>query len=302
MKIVLLGCGYLGYNLANELYKKYPDLTCAGIEGPYSALMYQRFVALDAFDFEQLKQIDFKDAIVIDAISTVDNHEKSNEEDIVLDALEEKYTQLLKQLKQLNAKQYVFISSAAVYGNTTEPVDEETPPNPVNFYTRSRVRLEKTIEKGPLDYLILRLASPYGGFRMTNKRQGVIPILIEKALDGDEFEMLKEESTVRDYFYMTDFANAIELLLENEVSNEIVNVGSGNCYSLKNIIEVVKRTTGESVKIKKIETDVNILDSVSLDISKLQRRTGFDCEVGITTGVYRELNRILNGRENKKKY
>jgi len=296
MKIVMLGCGYLGYNLTHELISWCPDIFCAGVESPYSALMYQRYTAVNVFNDEQLSTIDFKDAVVIDTISTVDNHEKSDDEESAIALLEEKYRHLLEKLKQLGAKKYIFISSGAVYGNRTEPADEDTPTDPINFYTRSRVRLEEVIENGPLDYLILRLASPYGGFRMTNKRQGVIPILLEKALDQEVFEMLKDEETVRDYFYMSDFARAIQLLLENEVSNEIINVGSGKGYSLGKIIEVVKRTTGETVKINKIHPDVPILDGVMLNVDKLRRRTGFECEVGITTGVYRELNRILNSR------
>ena len=296
MKLVLLGCGYLGYNLTCQLSQTFADLTCIGTESPYSALMYQRFTAVDVFCPKQLDAVDFQDAIVIDTISTVDNHAKSDEEEPLLAALEEKYRNLLDQLKEKGVQKYIFVSSGAVYGNTTVPVNEETPVQPVNLYTRSKVRLEEVVKNGPLDYLILRLASPYGGFRMTNKRQGVIPILLEKALDGEVFEMLKDESTVRDYFYITDFAKAIELLLENEVSNEIINVGSGKGYSLKSIIEVVKRTTGEAVKIKKIKPDVTILDGVILDIGKLQRRTGFECEIGITSGVYKELNRILVSR------
>lgn len=296
MKVVLLGCGYLGYNLTDQLAKIFDDLVCVGSESAYSALMYQRFTAIDVFSDEKLTTIDFKDAIVIDTISTVDNHAKSDEEETLLLELEDKYQHLLNHLYDLGAKKYIFISSGAVYGNATEPVDEEAPVNPMNLYTRSKVRLEQVVQNGPLDYLILRLASPYGGFRTTNKRQGVIPILLEKALDGQVFEMLKDESTIRDYFYITDFAQAIELLLENEVSNEILNVGSGKGYSLKSIMEVVRRTTGEAIKIKKIKPEVTILDGVILNTDKLYRRTGFVCEIGITSGVYKELNRILVGR------
>lgn len=296
MKVILLGCGYLGYNLTDQLKHVYQDLKCIGAESAYSALMYQRFTSVDVFCPQQLATVDFKDAIVIDTISTVDNHAKSNDEETLLMDLEQKYQQLLGYLKEAGARKYVFISSGAVYGNATEPIDEDYPVKPVNLYTRSKVRLEHVVEQGEIDYLILRLASPYGGFRMTNKRQGVIPILIEKALDGAVFEMLKDESTVRDYFYITDFAKAIELLLENEVSNEIINVGSGKGYSLKSIIEVVKRTTGEQVKIKKVKPEVTILDGVILNTDKLKRRTGFECEIGITSGVYKELNRILAGR------
>ncbi len=297
MKIILLGCGYLGYNLSEELCDKFQNLLCIGLQSPYSALMYQRYQYVDVFNESNMKNIDFKDAIVIDALSTIDNHAVEAQEEKIISKLESSYLGLLTQLKAQGAKKFVFFSSGAVYGSTVIPADEEATLNPVNFYARGTLRLEKLIQEGPLDYLILRLASPYGGFRMTNKRQGVIPILLEKALNNDTFEMLKDENAVRDYFYITDFANALGLLIENEVSNEIINVGSGKGYSLKTIIEVVERTTGEKINIEKMNCEADLVDSVCLDIDKLQRRTGFDCEVTITSGVYKELNRILNNRK-----
>lgn len=296
MKIILLGCGYLGYNLTNELSQKVTDLMCIGSEGAYSALMYRYFNALDVFDEAAMSKIDFNDAIVIDTISLLDNHAKSDDEEKVLCEFEKKYHQLLNQLKRQGAKRFAFISSGAVYGNAIEPMNETCPICATNLYTKMKIRLEKSIIDGPLDYLIIRLASPYGGFRMTDKRQGVIPILIEKALNGTPFEMLKDATTVRDYFYMSDFANAIYLLAEKEINNEIVNVGSGKGYSLSSIMEVVKRTTGHDVIVNKVESDVPILDGVILNVDKLKRLTDFDCEISITTGVYNEVRRILTGR------
>ena len=301
MKIIILGCGYLGYNLTNYLSQWYPKLICIGNEGSYSALMYQRFTSVNVFDQERLARIDFEDAIVLDTIALLDNHAHSDQEEKVLQELKIKYSLLLKQLKEKRIRRYIFISSGAVYGNTNQPADESQLVSPMNLYARSKVMVEQLIEQGSLDYLILRLASPYGGFRMTDKRQGVIPILIEKALDHQPFEMLKEKTTIRDYFYISDFAQAIKLLLEYEVSNEIINVGSGKGYSLASIIDVVKRTTGESVIVCKTEPEVVILDKIVLNVDKLRQRTGFDCEIGITSGVYRELDRIRTDRNRGKK-
>ncbi len=296
MKIVVLGCGYLGYHLSEALGKTHDNVLCIGIQSAYSALMYKHYQYVDVFDESALRQIDFKDAVVIDALSFVDNHASSDEEELVIANLEHRYEKLLRLLKECGVAKYIYISSGAVYGNISHSMSEDAIPRPLNLYGRCKVRLEQTIMQSSIDYLILRLASPYGGFRMTNKRQGVIPILIEKALDQKVFEMLKPQETVRDYFYFTDLVKAVELLLINQVKNEIINVGSGKGYSLKTIIEVVERTTGEKVQIERIRSQCEIVDSISLDISKLQRLTGFECEITITTGVYLELHRILNLR------
>ena len=62
------------------------------------------------------------------------------------------------------------------------------------------------IRQSGLPYLILRLANPYGGHQTTDKKQGVIPILIEKALSHEAFEMWASPHSSRDYIYIEDFA------------------------------------------------------------------------------------------------
>ena len=67
---------------------------------------------------------------------------------------------------------------------------EDAPLHPITLYARSKTRCERVIRQSGLPYLILRLANPYGGHQTTDKKQGVIPILIEKALSHEAFEML----------------------------------------------------------------------------------------------------------------
>ncbi len=300
MKVIILGCGYLGYNLSEELKPYVDDLLCIGMHSPYSAMMYKHYQNIDVFDNEQLNKIDFTDAVVLDCLANIDNHAKDNDEESLICELEEKYRTLLNKLREKKALKYVFISSGALYGCTEEPATEMDSVSPVNFYGRSKLRLEKCIQEGPLDFLILRLASPYGGFRMTDNRQGVIPILIESAFNNTPFEMLKSENTIRDYLHITDFAKAVNLLIENEVSNEILNVGSGTGYSLKSIIEIVERTTGEAIELYHVDCEVDLVDCVNLCIDKLRNRTGFECEVTITAGIYREVIRIYNDKKRTK--
>ena len=179
MKIILLGCGYLGYNLASLLSQE-AETKIIGLPSPYMPLC-SNFREINAFSARDLDQVDFEDAVVIDTISLLANNARSEDEEKTLCEVEKKYEFLLCQLKQRGARLFIFMSSGGtVYGNAAEPICEDAPLHPITLYARSKTRCEQVIRQSALPYLILRLANPYGGHQMTDKKQGVIPILIEK--------------------------------------------------------------------------------------------------------------------------
>ncbi|MDY3233585.1 MAG: NAD-dependent epimerase/dehydratase family protein, partial [Erysipelotrichaceae bacterium] len=143
-----------------------------------------------------------------------------------------------------------------------------------------------------LDYLILRLSNPYGGYQISGKRQGVIPILIRKAYQNDPFEMWIDGDSIRDYFYITDLAQAIRLLIQKEISREIINVGSGIGTSLNEVIHLVEETTGHQIHIVPKSSDVPVVKAIVLDISKLERLTGYQPSVSMQEGIAMENERI----------
>lgn len=291
MKVVFLGGGYLGYNLSVLLKEKY-DVELWGIDSPYTSLS-DSFHKVNAFDSEAMKQMALEDAIIVDTVSLVSNDAKSEDEDTILENVKEKYQTLFSVLKEGKVKRFVFFSSGGtVYGKSNAKAKEDDALLPMSLYAKSKVMLENLLKESGLDYLILRLSNPYGGYQLAGKRQGVVPILVRSSLLEEPFHLWTKEDSIRDYFYIDDLANAIHLLIQNDIHHEIVNVGSGKGTSLKEVIDIVESETNKKIQIVHENSDVLIVDSIILDIHKLETLTGYTAKVSLKEGIQQEIQRI----------
>lgn len=290
MRIIFLGCGYLGSNLSRILSEQY-DVEIWGIESPYSK-KESKFRLVDVLNPEVFSGQDFSDAVVIDTMGIVANNQRVDDEDEALADLRRRYGAMLEVLKTKPVRLFVFLSSGGtVYGNQSEAVKETDDLNPENLYARSKVMEEKMIRESGIPYLIIRLSNPYGGYQVVEKRQGVIPILIRRVFKEEPFEQWVSSETMRDYIYIDDFAAAISLLLRNGVVNEIVNVGSGIGTSLGTLIAESEKAVGKTLNIIS-EAGETVIGNNRLDISKLKQLTGFEPVVSIQEGIRRETERI----------
>lgn len=289
MKIIFLGCGYLGYNLS-ELLKEYYDVKIVGLESPYTKFV-NNFEYCDAFNTDFGK--DFEDAIVFDTISILANNAKSDREDEKLLEVSTMYESMFARLKSAGIKKYYYLSSGGtIYGDSALPIAETQAIHPTTLYAKSKAVIEEKLIQSGLDYVILRLSNPYGGYQITDKKQGVIPIYIERTLTHQEFELWGELGTVRDYIYIDDFARAIHLCISQDVTCEIVNIGSGQGNSLKEIFDEVQNLTTMQTQLKVTASVVALVDSIVLDISKLKKLTGFEPSISLHEGIKREIIRI----------
>ena len=291
MRVIILGCGYLGYNLYG-LLKDHFETELWGIESPYSALVPE-MTMVNAFDPGAMAEQDLKDAVVIDAIGLIANNASAENEEDALNRIYIPYIRLIDSLKSGGVRLFVFFSSGgAIYGNTDKPIAEDQPIAPMSLYAKSKAGIEDLIKTSDIPYLILRLSNPFGGYQIAEKKQGVIPILIRKALLGETFEMYVSGDSVRDYFYISDLGKAIHGLLESEAVNETVNVGSGQGTSLYETIRLVETSTGRSITIVEKTLDVPVVQSIVLNIDKLKRLTGYEPEVSLQEGIVLETERI----------
>ena len=296
MRVIILGCGYLGYNLY-ELLKQRFETELWGIESPYSPLVPE-MINVNAFDPGAMAEQNLKDAVVIDAIGLIANNASAENEEEALNRLYIPYSRLITSLKLGGVSRFVFFSSGGtIYGNTDLPISEDHPIAPMSLYARSKAGIEDLIRKSDLPYLILRLSNPYGGYQIAEKKQGVIPILIRRALRNEPFEMYVSGDSVRDYFYISDLGQAVTGLLECGAVNDTVNVGSGQGTSLHEIIRLVQEATGETVSIIQKASEMPVVQSIVLNIEKLKRLTGYEPAVSLREGIAEETLRIKKETE-----
>ena len=174
---------------------------------------------------------------------------------------------LIEMMEEFNVRKIVFSSSAAVYGEPKEiPISEEHPCAPTNPYGETKWIIEKVLQtfhdEGKLNFISLRYfnaagADPEGELGEDHSPEThLIPIVIKAGLEGTSVPVFGSDyntpdgTCIRDYIHVSDLAQAHILALRKLEQGEIsgvYNLGNGNGYSVREVIETVKKVTGRKV-------------------------------------------------------
>lgn len=177
--------------------------------------------------------------------------------------------QLLEIIKEFDVNKMVFSSSAAVYGEPMEiPIKEDHPCVPTNPYGETKLIFEKILEAcfqaGKMSYISLRYfnaagADPEGELGEDHSPEThLIPLVLGAALSGSPVHIFGTDydtpdgTCVRDYIHVTDLSHAHILALQKLEHGQycgIYNLGNGNGYSVKEVIDVSKKVTGKKIAV-----------------------------------------------------
>ncbi len=175
---------------------------------------------------------------------------------------------LLHTMLKHNVEHIIFSSSCAVYGEPeTLPITEKEDIEPVSPYGKTKrafeIMLEDYQSAYDFNYVSLRYAAgadPDGEIGEDhNPETHLIPIIIEAALGlRDQIEIYGTDydtpdgTCVRDYIHVMDLAQGHILALDKlftEGGGYVYNMGSEDGYSVREMIEAVKKTTGRNIKV-----------------------------------------------------
>jgi len=178
---------------------------------------------------------------------------------------------LLECCVATGVKNFVFSSTAAVYGIPADSFAAETSPTaPINAYGTSKLMSEWMLRdvaaSSPLRYVALRYFNVAGsdtGGRIgqaTAKATLLVKVACEAAVGkrshvsvyGTDFET-KDGTGVRDYIHVEDLATAhLDALdyLRKGGSPQVLNVGYGRGYSVREVLKSVERVAGRSLDIR----------------------------------------------------
>jgi len=175
---------------------------------------------------------------------------------------------LLKAMKKYDINNIVFSSTAATYGEPENtPILESDKTMPTNPYGESKLAVEKMFKwcdnAYGLKYTVLRYfnvagAHPSGEIGEDhNPETHLIPIILQVALGkrekigiyGEDYPT-PDGTCIRDYIHVMDLADAHILALKRLMSggnSETFNLGNGEGFSVKEVIEVTRKVTGHSI-------------------------------------------------------
>ena len=175
---------------------------------------------------------------------------------------------LLESMTAHHVDKLVFSSSAAVYGEPQScPVREGKPTVPTNCYGETKLAIEKMLywASGAHDLRFTALryfnacgAQPDGSIGEAHSPEThLIPLILRTAagqrgnflIYGDDYDT-PDETCIRDYIHVCDLAQAHILAMDYLAGggeSDVFNLGSGNGFSVKEVLEEARRVTGRAI-------------------------------------------------------
>lgn len=171
---------------------------------------------------------------------------------------------ILESLKKLNRPcKLIYVSSADVYGRQlpdSYPLVESILPNPVNPYSASKLSAEVYCRQyaAVTKYLEIMIARPFNHIGVGQRKEFVIPNFCQQIIDSANSSnseiLVGDISSTRDFLDVRDVVRAYITLAKSGVSGEIYNICSNVETSIQEILEILIRLSGTSIKLTKDPT------------------------------------------------
>lgn len=205
-------------------------------------------------------------------------------------------------------KHFIFSSTAAVYGNPKEnPVSETAAPAPMSPYGSSKlmteIMLADTARAHPLSYVALRYfnvagADPQGRTgQSTPRATHLIKVACETALGqrpqmevfGTDYDTV-DGTCVRDYIHVKDLARAhmaALAYLEAGGTSDIFNCGYSRGYSVRQVIDAVKRVSGVDFPVRLAPRRAGDPAAIVAASAKIRATLGWEPKLDDLDGIVR---------------
>jgi UDP-glucose 4-epimerase len=301
MKILITGgAGYIGSHIVKALGEAgydllvYDNLSTGHDWAVLSGRLVRGELADRMFIVKTLKA--FRPAAVIHLAASIQVEESVREplayyRNNVVSTLN-----LVEAMLETGVRRLIYSSTAAVYGIPEKiPVDEMAPLAPINPYGASKAMVEKILadlaRTEEFHYCALRYfnvagADPESRIGQTYREATHLITRALKTAKGEQSRLLvygtdyptPDGTCIRDYIHVDDIASAHVLALEHLLEidgTEIMNCGYGHGYSVREVVDVVRKVTGIDFPVT--ETDRRAGDPPALiaDSRRLRRLTGW---------------------------
>ena len=175
--------------------------------------------------------------------------------------------QLIETARICGVKRFVLSSTAAVYATNDAPLSEVSPIDPANAYGFTKLAIEQALDWYRriygMHFAALRYFNACGALAGRGEahqpESHLIPLVLKVALGQSEAASIfgtdyptPDGTCIRDYIHIADLVSAHLLALEalDERDGLIFNLGNGNGYSVRQVIETARRVTGHPIPIQ----------------------------------------------------
>ena len=270
------GAGYIGSHAVNVLGERGHELLIYDnlSTGHPWALLHGSLAKGDLADRERLKDrlASFRPEAVIHFAASIEVEESVREplkyyENNVVNTMN-----LLQAMTGLGIRNFIYSSSAAVYGNPKDiPVNEAADPKPINPYGTTKAMIEQVLQDlaaaKDFRYIALRYFNVAGAdpesrigqdYRnpthlITRALKTALGTYEKLAVFGADYPT-PDGTCIRDYIHVDDLARAHALVLDYLIAagrSDVMNCGYGHGFSVKEVVAAAKKVTGVDFPVVK---------------------------------------------------
>lgn len=315
--LVTGGAGFIGGNFLHIMVNKYPNdqyvcidaLTYAGnmetlepiMNKPNFKFVHENICNREAV-FKLFEEEHFDYVINFAAESHVDRSIENPEIFLKTNILGTQV--LMDACRKYGIKRYHQVSTDEVYGDL--PLDrpdlyftEETPIHTSSPYSASKAGADLLVlayhRTFKLPVTISRCSNNYRPYHFPEK---LIPLMIQKALKNEPLPVYGNGSNVRDWLYVGDHCNAIDLIVRNGKDGEVYNIGGHNERSNVEVVRTILKALNKSETLITYVKDRPGHDlRYAMDPTKIETELGWKLEYNFDSGIQETIKWNLNHQD-----
>ncbi len=311
--LVTGGAGFIGSNFLNKMVRKYTDdqwvcldaLTYAGNMESIEVLDYKnfRFVHENIINRNKIYKLFEKEHFDYVINFAAESHvDRSVTNPGIFVHTNVVGTQvLLDACRKYRIKRYHQVSTDEVYGDlpleaTNEYFREDSPIKPSSPYSASKASADFLVlayhRTFGLPVTVSRCSNNYGPYQFPEK---LIPLMIQRAQNNEPLPVYGKGLNVRDWLYVEDHCDAIDLIVRNGKDGNIYNVGGHNERNNIQVVKAILKALDKPESLIHYVTDRPGHDlRYAIDPSKIEKELGWSPTVKFDDGIRIVTNWYLN--------
>lgn len=288
------GAGMVGRALASKLLKLEANITVADLHQPSDLEPEITFVNKDLRYLHNCEEICRNKDYIFNVIGVKGSPQAcaTNPADFMVPMIQFN-TNMMEAARRSDVKWYLYTSSVGVYSPSDVFYEDDvwsTFPSPNDRFAGWAKRIGElqaeaySIQYGWNKVSIVRPANIFGKYDNFNPVNSmVIPSLIKKAQENDVLEVWGDGTPIRDFIFADDVASSMIKCVEKEIKIPI-NLGSGNGFSIKELVEIIVETSGKDLEVKWLTDKPNGDSKRIMDVSRA-KSFGIEPEFSLKTGI-----------------
>ena len=309
--LVTGGAGFIGSNFIHYMLKKHPDdnlinldlLTYAGNihnlddikDNPHYHFVKGNIVNRELVT-HLVHEFNIDHIVNFAAESHVDR--SILHPDIFVETNVQGTLALLDVAKKEGVEKFLQVSTDEVYGTlgATGYFTEESPLQPNSPYSASKASADMIVrsyfETYGYNVNITRCSNNYGPYQFPEK---LIPLMTSNGMEGKDLPIYGNGKNIRDWLYVSDHCQAIDLVLRNGKPGEVYNVGGHNERTNNEIVHLIVDNLGISEDhIKYVKDRLGHDKRYAIDPSKIEKELGWKPEYTFDTGIVKTIDWYKN--------